>query len=263
MNLPPFVGAARKLVLTNLLVFFGLAVLGFVSPALSGSLVALLLLEPARLLHGYVWQAVTYAFLPSGILNTVFAMLTIWFIGGFLERERGGRWLVELYLVAAAGGAVIASLLCYVPAFGVRSDIVALGPWAAILGLLTAFAVDYGDQEMLLFFVLRTKAKYIVAIYVLIALAILLKGGDRFGAMTQLAAAVCGWMYAKFAPRRGLAGGASEFYFGLRNRYYKQKRRSAAKKFEVYMGKQGRTVHFDKDGKYLGPEDPTDKKWMN
>jgi hypothetical protein len=52
----------------------------------------------------------------------------------------------------------------------------------------------------------------------------------------------------------------------MRNSYYRYKRRRAARKFEVYMGKQGRKVHFDKDGRYLGPEehkDPNDKRWMN
>jgi hypothetical protein len=32
------------------------------------------------------------------------------------------------------------------------------------------------------------------------------------------------------------------------------------------MSKQGRDVHFDKDGKYVDPDeqrDPTDKRWMN
>ena len=52
----------------------------------------------------------------------------------------------------------------------------------------------------------------------------------------------------------------------MRNSYYRYKRRRAARKFEVYMGKQGRKVNFDKDGRYLGPDehkDPTDKRWMN
>jgi hypothetical protein len=58
----------------------------------------------------------------------------------------------------------------------------------------------------------------------------------------------------------------SEGYFGLRNAYYRAKRRRAARKFEVYMGKQGRQVHFDKEGRYVDPDarkDPNDKRWMN
>jgi hypothetical protein len=63
-----------------------------------------------------------------------------------------------------------------------------------------------------------------------------------------------------------VAFGFGEQYFGMRNAYYRAKRRRAARKFEVYMGKQGRTVHFDKEGRYVDPDekkDPNDKRWMN
>jgi len=53
----------------------------------------------------------------------------------------------------------------------------------------------------------------------------------------------------------------------MRNEYFRWKRRRAARKFEVYMGKQGRKVHFDKDGRYIYPDtvkkDPNDRSWMN
>jgi hypothetical protein len=106
-----------------------------------------------------------------------------------------------------------------------------------------------------------------VAIYILIAVALLLKQADTFNALVQLSGALCGFLYIKFAPRRGFARGMSESYFGLRNNYYRWKRRRAARKFEVYMRKQNREVHFDKDGRYVDPDElrknSNDKRWMN
>ena len=70
----------------------------------------------------------------------------------------------------------------------------------------------------------------------------------------------------RHAPRRGIAFAFTEKYFAIRNTYYRAKRRRAARKFEVYMGKQGRDVHFDKEGKFVDPDekkDPNDKRWMN
>ena len=53
----------------------------------------------------------------------------------------------------------------------------------------------------------------------------------------------------------------------MRNAWVKARRRRAAKKFSVYMQKQGREVHFDDSGRYLDPDakghDPNDRKWMN
>jgi hypothetical protein len=53
----------------------------------------------------------------------------------------------------------------------------------------------------------------------------------------------------------------------MRSAYYRAKRRRAARKFEVYMGKQGRKVRFDDEGRYIDPDEerknPRDKRWMN
>jgi membrane associated rhomboid family serine protease len=197
----------------------------------------------------------------------VFAMLTIWFTGSLLEGSYGSRWLMELYWTSVIGGAVIASAISFTHVFGLRPDVASVGVWSGVFGMLVAIAMLFGDQEFLLWFVLRLKAKYMVAIYILIAVAVLLKQADSFGALLQLSGALSGFLFVKFAPRRGFAFGLSERFFGIRNSYYRYKRRRAARKFEVYMRKQNREVHFDKDGRYIDPDelkrDPNDRRWMN
>jgi hypothetical protein len=61
----------------------------------------------------------------------------------------------------------------------------------------------------------------------------------------------------------------SERFFGIRNSYYRWKRRRAARKFEVYMRQHDRDVKFDERGNYIPPEG-RDKKnggsssgWVN
>jgi hypothetical protein len=55
----------------------------------------------------------------------------------------------------------------------------------------------------------------------------------------------------------------SEKWYAVRNRYYRWKRRRAARKFEVYMRKQGRTVRFDGRGRQIDDDDQDDKKRWN
>lgn len=267
MTFPPFAGVVRKLVLANVAVFFAVLLLGWVSRGASEVLLGHLVLEPAALIRGEGWQVVTYSFINTGILDVLFGMLTLWFTGSLLENVYGGQWLAELYFTSVIGGALLASAISFTHVFGLNPKVAATGSWAGIFGLLMAIALRFGDQEFLLWFVLRIKAKYMVAIYILIAVAILLKGGNGFGALLQIAGAFFGFLYVQFAPRRGLALGATERYFGMRNGYFRWKRRRAARKFEVYMGKQGRTVRFDKDGRYIDPDDlkknPNDRSWMN
>jgi membrane associated rhomboid family serine protease len=268
MTFPPFAGTVRRLILANLAVFFGMYLLQWISPLSYVQLYQHLLLEPAAVLRGEFWQLLTYAFLQTGILDILFGMLTLWFTGSLLEGAYGSRWLSELYFTSAVGGAILATVISFTNLFGMRPDVAAVGAWAGIFGLLVAIGMLFGEQEFLLWFVLRIKAKYMVTIYILIAIAILLKDRNAFSALLQLSGALCGYLYVKFAPRRGLAYGLSERYFAVRNNYYRWKRRRAARKFEVYMRKQNRVVHFDKDGRYVDPDElrrrnPKDKSWMN
>jgi membrane associated rhomboid family serine protease len=249
MTFPPFAGTVRLLILANLGVFFGIALLQWLAPRLAATLVALFQLHPAAVAHGFLWQVVTYSFLHFGIFDILFAMLTLWFCGAMLEGAYGARWLRELYFVSVVGGAILASALSFSKLLTLSPDELGAGAWAGIFGLLIAIGMRFGDQEFLLF-----------------PLAILLKSNDPFNALLQLSGGLCGYLYVQYAPRRGMAFGVSEQVFGMRNAYYRAKRRRAARKFEVYMGKQGRHVKFDDEGRYIAPEDrkdPNDKRWMN
>ncbi len=98
-------------------------------------------------------------------------------------------------------------------------------------------------------------------IYALVAIAMLF-GQERMYAFAQLGGALGGLVFVRMAPRRGMTFMFSESWYGLRNRYYRWKRRRAARKFEVYMHKQGRTVKFDGQGRVID-EDSDDKKHWN
>jgi membrane associated rhomboid family serine protease len=276
LSLPAFRGAVRQLVLVLVGLFFGLALIGFVSEPTEGLLQALMELVPALAIgHFHVWQLVTYAFLNVGILNTAFGLLTLWFTGSMLEDARGSRWFLELFYTSTIGGALFASLLASLPLLtgnhlsflGMRPTVVEAGVSAPLFGVLVAFALLFGDVEFVLFFIVRMKAKYMVILGALIYTATLLRGRDTFGALVALCCGLAGLLYVKLAHRSGIAVVATERYYGLRNDYYRWKRRRAARKFEVYMRKQDRVVKFDEDGRYISPEDerkkPNDRKWMN
>lgn len=267
LSLPSFSGATRGIIVANLVVFFALALLHWLAPAFTMLLLGHFMLVPLLVARGEVWQLATYSFINGGVLSIIFAMLTLWFVGYLLEEVRGARWLYELYAASTIGAAVLASALSYTRVMGLRPEDIGGGAWAGISGLMIAVAMLFGDQEFYLWFVLRLKAKYMVAIFALIEVALFLKQADTFGALLDLSGMLAGFLFTRFAPRRGLAFGVSEQYFGVRNGYYRWKRRRAARKFEVYMRKQNREVHFDEEGRYIDPDelrkDPNDKRWMN
>ncbi|HTV05929.1 MAG TPA: rhomboid family intramembrane serine protease [Acidobacteriaceae bacterium] len=253
---PDFSGFTRKVILWNLGAYFALLLLGVASRVTQLEVILWTALVPPTVLHGAIWQLISYSFVQLGIWNVAFALLSLWFLGSFLEGIHGARWLAELYFTSVVGAGLAGmALYAVMPA----STTMLTGCWGGIFGLLIAFGVLYGEQQFMMFpFPIMIKAKYLVWVYMLISLAMLFSS-ERGFAFSQLGGALFGYLYIKYAPRRGFAFAGSEQYFGLRNSYYRWKRRRAARKFEVYMKKQNREVRFDDEGRYIDPDDKS--KW--
>ncbi len=267
LSFPSFRGVTSQLVMANVAIFFLLLLLQYAAPGIALSIFTYFSLTPALLLHGWVWQPFTYSFLNTGVLHVAFNMLTLWFIGSFLENSKGSRWLLEIYFLCAVGGGLVGSALSFTHIFHASPLSSTNSGDAALFGLLAAFAALFGDLEMYMFpLPVAIKAKYLVIVYMLIEVALLLSGGPALAYLTILSGAGIGYLFARQAPRRRMTSSVSEGIFGLRNNYYRWKRRKAARKFEVYMRKQNRDVRFDNEGRYIDPDakrDPNDRKWMN
>ena len=261
-SFPEFRGATRRLVLINLGAFFALLLAQSAFPHPAVALDERLGFVPSAFLHGQVWQPFTYSFVHPGILGTLFELLSLWFLAGFLESLHTSNWVTGLYATSVLGAAAAATAIYAVcGALGYPLGEVRLyGCGGGIFGLLVAIGVLYGDMEFLLFFTIGIKARYLAALYAPLSIAMLF-GEQKMYAFAQLGGALAGLLFLRLAPRRGLHIVFSEQWYALRNHYYRWKRRRAARKFEVYMRSQGRNVHLDSQGKQI--DDPNDKKRWN
>ena len=253
---PEFSGATRKLVLWNLASFFVLllattAKLDFVLQLFSHSM-----LRPEMFVIGEIWQPLTYSFVHLSLIGSLFELLSLWFIAGFLESMHGARWMTGLYAVSVLGAAIMAILIYIIGSrLGYPPPVIPIaGCMGGIFGMITAIALLHGDLQFQMFFLIGVKAKYIAIIYTLVALAETF-GDQRIYAFAQLGGALAALLYVRFATRRGLSFAMSESVYGLRNKYFRWKRRRAAGKFQVYMKKQGRTVRFDGQGRLIDEDD--------
>jgi membrane associated rhomboid family serine protease len=261
---PDFKGATRRLILINLATYFVLLVAALASSS-ARMIAGLLVFDPSSFMHGALWQPITYSFVHLGITGTLFELLSLYFMAGFLEAFHEANWVTSLYAVSVLGTAAAALVLYLVSSTLAPSLLTNVSPlfgcFGGIFGLLVAIGVLYGDTQFLMFFVIGIKARYLVIIYALVAVAMLF-GQERMYAFAQLGGAFAGLAFVRMAPRRGFSFMFSEGWYGLRNRYYRWKRRRAARKFEVYMRSQGRTVKFDGQGNRID-EDADDKKRWN
>jgi membrane associated rhomboid family serine protease len=273
MGFPPFTRALKRLMIINAAVYLLMLLIEGVAPGLGRLITDLFWLRPSLVLHGLVWQVVTYAFFHAGLFHVLFNMLGLWMFGATLESEWGSRRFQELYFFGAVGAAVSTIAVAYlgtVPLFyflGIGPRTATLGASGAIFAVMVAFAMLHGDQQFMMFplpFTIR--AKYLVGIWIFIALAGTFQGfspagrGQSVAYVAHLGGALCGWIYVRFLPGRGMGFSFSESYFRLRNSYYRWKRRRAGRKFEVYMRKQGheqgadRSYYFDENGNFRDPK---------
>ena len=248
--------------IVNLVAFFALLLAQAAARDTAQALGVALAFTPSGFLHGYIWQPITYSFIHVGILSTAFELLSLWFLAGFLEDLHKSTWVIGLYASAVVGTA--AAALAIYELSGVfkwtTNEVPLYGCFGGIFGMLVAIGVLYGDMEFLLFFTIGVKARHLAIIYGIISIAMAF-GEQRMYAFAQLGGAAAGVLWMRLAPRRGVSFVFSEQVYGLRNRYYRWKRRRAAKKFEVYMKSKGRTVRFDGQGRQLDDDADDKKRW--
>ena len=264
-SFPDFRGATRRLILLNLGAFFALLLMQLADSRSYFSLVLQCSFIPQSFLHGRLWQPLTYSLMQIGIWQTLFALLSLWFLAGFLENYHVDSWVMSLYVVSVLGTAAAALLIYLVETVTTSQpgQTPLTGSFGGTFGLLAVIGFLYGDTEFMLFpLPMSMKARYIAIIYALITVAWLF-GAQREYAFAQLGGAVAGLIFVRTAPRRGMSFAMSESWYGLRNQYYRWKRRRAGRKFEVYMRKQGRTVRFDSHGRQIDEEDPNDRSRWN
>jgi membrane associated rhomboid family serine protease len=283
LGLPPFTKAVKWIVISNFAIYFVMLLGRGLAPASYQFIYTYLGLIPPAVVHGYpgfhvpaLWQLVTYGFLHAGFSHVLWNMFGIWMFGGQFEMDWGTRKFVEYYLwcvIAAGITTVIVGYIGYAlytqspstPLFGLLASLLTVptvGASGGLFGILIAFGMYYGDREVMLFpLPFQIRAKYIVTAWILIALAGALgEGGQGVANWAHLGGAFFGWVYLRTMPRGGLQVATSEGYYGIRNRYYKWKRRQAAKKFEVYMKNHRREDFFDEYGNYKGPGARDDDK---
>jgi len=264
LSFPDFRGATRRLILINLAAYFALLI-GNLASTSAQRIAASLTFDPFSFLHGYLWQPITYSLVHPGLLGTLFELLSLWFLAGFLESYHNANWVMSLYAVsvlatAAAALALYAIAITLAPSL-LGSPFPLYGCFGGIFGLLAAIGLLYGDVQFMLFpLPIGIKARYLVIIYALVAIAMLF-GQERMYAFAQLGGALGGLAFVRMAPRRGASFLLSESWYGMRNRYYRWKRRRAARKFEVYMRAHGRTVKFDGQGRLIDEDSEDKKRW--
>ena len=257
LSFPPFTRAVSWLIGINTAIFLLMELFELARLPVGGYIGLYFMLRPSDVVqHGWIWQILTYSFLHAGFSHWFFNMIALWMFGSAIENAWGTRRFLELYFIGVIGAAVTTIAFSYAHILGdplTRT----LGASGGIFAILIAFGILFAENEIMMFpFPFLIKAKYFIGIVIVVTLALAMGGGGSVAYVAHMGGLLFGWLYVRRGPKPALVNvDFSERYYGWRNSYYRWKRRRAAKKFEVYMSKHDRQVHFDEHGNYIPPDD--------
>lgn len=140
------------------------------------------------------WTLVTYMFVHGGFLHLFFNMLMLYFFGPPLESMWGGTEFMKFYLVAGLAGAAFSYLFAF--------NTAVIGASAAIYGIMLAFAMNWPDMQVYIWFLFPVKIKWLVGF--LAAVSILSSVGGRqdgIAHFAHLGGFVGGFLYLKLSDR--------------------------------------------------------------
>lgn len=138
--------------LTNILVAGQILVLA-VELFVNRYITIYLALSRPHVLQGQIWRLITFVFIPfsgGSILSIVLGLYFTWFVGNALEKQ-WGDFRFGLYFLLGMIGTILSSMLLNTVA----------NTYCLSLSLLLAFAALYPEVQLLLFYILPVRAKYI------------------------------------------------------------------------------------------------------
>ena len=153
----------RVIVIGNVAVY----VLMLLTQANNANALSFLTFNLNALLHGEVWRLFTFVFIPQSTspLGLVLTLYFYYLIGNTLENTWGDFQFNVYYLCGMLGAILAAALTGYGTSYYIN------------LSLFFAFAMLYPDFQVLLFFIIPIKMKYMALFSGALCLIDLLMGG--------------------------------------------------------------------------------------
>lgn len=152
---------------------------------------------------GYLWQPITYLFVEDGIqglsfgllITLFFQMYILWMMGSSLADRVGGYSFSLFYVLSGMIAGVVTVLAA--PAFGQHPFM--MGPTGSLLALWVVWTMMHPDSELLFFFLLPIKAKWLLAFVFSALVLVSLSQGNMTGLVFYFTSALIGYFYGVLA----------------------------------------------------------------
>ena len=156
-----------------LIIGYGIGyVLSFLSSVTGINIISLMTLEPFMIIHNFqFWRIITWVMIPPS-MNILFALIMMYFyysLGRVLE-QNWGTFKFNVYIF---GGLIISVIGAFVY-YGIYSlinggGVLGIGQYYSTsyvnMSIFLAFALSYPDMQVLLYFIIPIKMKWMAIVY--------------------------------------------------------------------------------------------------
>jgi len=153
-------------------------------------------------LPGRWWTSITYMFVHAGLWHLVANIYALYVFGPRLEHNWGYRKFVWFYLLCGLGG--VAFDMLFIRSGGL------VGASAAVFGVMTAYAMQWPDDEVYLMFVLPMRVRtLVVGMFVFNMVLGLLgtgptDGGSNVAYFAHVGGIIAAYIYVRMSSSSGM-----------------------------------------------------------
>jgi len=178
-------------------------------------------LLPNAVLHGFVWQFVTSAFLHGGIMHILLNMFFLWMFGRELEPALGSRRFLVFYLTAAVFSGILFLVFDYFQHVAVKGHeyVPCIGASGAVMAVAMAFALYWPNRIILFMFFIPMRIRTFIILVAVMETLGLLELGSNIAHMAHLGGLLWGYLFVRYAwtvqsllDRRSSRAGAKSAY---------------------------------------------------
>ncbi|MBT3398151.1 rhomboid family intramembrane serine protease [archaeon] len=165
------------------------------------TVISLLALQPAAILAGKnIWTFITSMFLHAGVLHLVANMISLMFIGSFVEKLIGKKRFLTFYFVAGLSAGILFVLISWIT--GSDINVFAVGASGAIFGLGGLLAVLTPRLPVLVFFIIPMPMWAAMGVLMFGLWALSLAAGLPIGNTAHLGGLIIGLAYGFYLKKK-------------------------------------------------------------
>jgi membrane associated rhomboid family serine protease len=171
-----------------------------------------------------IWQPFTYMFLHGSWIHIIFNLIGLWMFAGELEIAWGRKKFIRYYIFSGIGAGLFISWMNYIAYTYYGSTAVTIGASGAIYAILLAYAMLWPNREVLLYFLLPIKIKYLVLIFGIMeffgTLSSAAGTGGNISHIGHLGGIITGFFLVKFMTEsKSQTNKSSSFFERLSKKY--------------------------------------------